>query len=118
MKTLFLILLTFVFTSINAQSSCSDIIENVKSNGYGSSFFSPSSEAISQVTFYDVTVDYKSYYFAVIKFSSNFSKEYIYQVGSNTKMNYSMNYLTSAGKSFWKFIAPYNENLKCAPDFD
>lgn len=118
MKKIFLILLTFILTSINAQSSCNEIIETVKSKAYGSSFFSPSSEAISQVTFYNVSIDYKTYYFAVVKFSSNFSKEYIYQVGSNTKTNYSMNYLTSAGKSFWKFIAPYNDNLKCAPDFD
>ncbi|WP_379964610.1 hypothetical protein [Epilithonimonas sp. UC225_85] len=118
MKKIFLVIITFFFVSINAQSSCNEILESVKSNGRAQTFFSPSSEAVSQITFYDVTVEYKTYYFAVVKFSSNLYKEYIYQVGSNTKMNYSMNYLTSAGKSFWKFIAPYNENLKCAPDFD
>jgi len=118
MKKILLIVLTYVFTSIQAQSSCNEIIETVKLEGYGSTFFSPSSEAVSQVTFYNVNIEYKTYYFAIVKFSSSFSKEYIYQVGSNTKMNYSMNYLTSAGKSFWKFIASYNENLKCAPEFD
>lgn len=28
-----------------------------------------------------------------------------------------MNYLGSAGKAFWKYIAPYNDNLNCAPNF-
>jgi len=36
----------------------------------------------------------------------------------NTKFNYSVNYLTSAGKAFWDYIQPYNKNLGCAPDYD
>jgi hypothetical protein len=36
---------------------------------------------------------------------------------SNTKFNYSRNYLNSAGKAFWEYIHPYNETLGCAPDF-
>jgi len=95
-----IIITKLYFTISLGQSSCNEIIDNVKSNGRGQTFFSPSSEAISQVTFYDVTIEYKTYYFAIVKFTSNFYKEYIYQVGNNTKMNYSMNYLTSAGKSF------------------
>ncbi|WP_313267420.1 hypothetical protein [Epilithonimonas vandammei] len=118
MKKILLISSLIFFNSYNAQSSCSEIIDLAKANGRSQTFFSPSSEAISQVTFYDVNIDYNTLHFAIVKFTSNYYKEYIYQVGSNTKMNYSMNYITSAGKSFWKFIEPYNQNLKCAPNFD
>ena len=41
---------------------------------------------------------------------------YIYQVGSDTEFNYSLNYLTSAGEAFWDYIQPYNQNLNCAPN--
>jgi len=30
--------------------------------------------------------------------------EYINQVSSNTKMNYSFKYINSAGKAFWRYI--------------
>lgn len=61
-------------------------------------------------------IDYKYYYFAIVCFRQEYSykcKEYIYQVSSRTKLDYSLNYLDSAGKAFWKYIQSYNENLDC-----
>ncbi|EIJ38120.1 hypothetical protein JoomaDRAFT_1100 [Galbibacter orientalis DSM 19592] len=115
--TAFLLLLTY---GIQAQS-CDELMEFVKSESYGSTYNSPSSTAISKVTFYTTTIDYQTYYFAIVCFKKNeYSyncSEYLYQVASNTKLNYSYDYLNSAGKAFWKHIQPYNENLGCAPDF-
>jgi hypothetical protein len=101
--------------------SCDEMIEFVKSKSYGTTYTSYNSDAISKVTFYDVMIDYKMHYFAVVCFKQKYSyscSEYIYQVASNTKMNYSINYYESAGKAFWKYIQPYNEVLKCAPDLE
>lgn len=119
MNKYFLVLIfTMGLLSLKAQSSCSDIMEYVKSKDYGSTYSSYSSDAISQVTFYEVTDEnYNTYYFAVVRFTSSYT-DYIYQVNSRTKFNYSMDYLDSAGKAFWKYIQPYNETLNCAPDFD
>lgn len=105
--------------TLKAQS-CDEIMDYVKSKDYGTTYISYNSEAIAKVTFYEVYVDYKALYFAVVCFKQEYSykcSEYIYQVGSNTKMYYSMNYLNSAGKAFWQYIQPYNENLGCAPNF-
>ena len=118
----FLTLLIFILCVYNANSqSCEEMMEFVKSKGYGSTYTSYNSEAISKVTFYDVVIDYKTYYFAIVCFKKKYSytcSEYIYQVASNTKMYYSINYIESAGKAFWKYIQPYNENLQCAPDLE
>lgn len=117
-----LCLLLFILFAFEMKSQdCDEIIAFVKSKSYGSTYTSYNSDAISKVTFYDVIIDYKTYYFAVVCFKQKYSyscSEYIYQVASNTKMNYSINYYDSAGKAFWKYIQPYNENLNCAPDFD
>lgn len=113
-----LILLTVLTVTLNAQS-CQEVMEYVKSKGYGTTYTSYNSDAISKVTFYQITVDYKTMYFAIVCFKQKYSygcSEYIYQVGSNTKMYYSMNYLNSAGKAFWEYIQPYNMNLGCGPD--
>lgn len=113
--SLFVLSLCF---NLNAQTSCSELISYVKANGYGTTYYSYDSDAISQVTFYEVTDDnYTTYYFAIVRFTSSYT-DYIYRVGSNTKSNYSFNYMDSAGKAFWKYIQPYNEVLDCAPDFD
>lgn len=117
MKLIFSILLLCFVINLQAQS-CKETLDFVKSKGYGITYYSPSSKAVSQITFYNVSIEYKTYYFAVVKFTSNFYKEYIYLVGLNTKYNYSMNYLDGAGEAFWKYIAPYNKNLGCAPDFE
>lgn len=118
-KFLFYLILFFgISSTINAQSSCQDIIDYVKSEGYGSTYYSYSSDAITQVTFYDVTDDsYNTYYFAIVRFTSSYT-DYIYQVGSNTRNNYSMDYLNSAGKAFWNYIEPYSDNLGCGPNFN
>ncbi|WP_209404194.1 hypothetical protein [Pseudozobellia sp. WGM2] len=114
--TLFFILLSSQ-SNFYAQTSCSDLLNRVESESYGTTYSSYGSDAISQVTFYDLTDDsYNTYYFAVVQFTSSYNK-YIYQVSSITERNYSYNYITSAGKAFWKYIQPYNENLNCAPDF-
>ncbi|MFN8326634.1 MAG: hypothetical protein U0T80_12970 [Flavobacteriaceae bacterium] len=119
-KVILLIFVSLTAVTLNAQS-CDEIMEYVKKEGgYGTTYTSYNSDAISKVTFYQLTVDYKTLYFAIVCFKKEYSyscSEYIYQVGSNTKLNYSMNYLNSAGKAFWEYIQPYNENLGCAPNF-
>lgn len=122
MKNLILILALFI-TSINAKAqTCDEVMEYVKKEGgYGTTYNSYNSDAISKVTFYQLTVDYNTLYFAIVCFKKEYSyscTEYIYQVGSNTKFNYSMDYLNSAGKAFWEHIQPYNNKLDCAPDFE
>lgn len=106
---------------LNAQS-CDEIMEFVKSKDYGTTYTSYNSTAISKVTFYSVSVDYQTHYFAIVCFKPNeYSyncSEYIYKVGSNTKFNYSSNYYNSAGKAFWKYIEPYSDVLGCSPNFD
>lgn len=115
--TLFAVL---TFGKVQAQS-CQEILNHVKSENYGTTYNSYNSDAISSVTFYDVLIDYQMYYFAIVCFKNEYSygcSEYIYQVASNTKMYYSMNYYSSAGEAFWKYIQPYNDNLGCAPNFE
>jgi hypothetical protein len=101
--------------------SCQEWMNYVKSESYGTTYTSYNSDAISKVTFYNVYIDYQTYYFAIVCFKQEYSygcNEYIYLVGSNTKMNYSINHYESAGKAFWNYIQPYNENLGCAPNFN
>lgn len=103
---------------VKAQN-CEELIEYVKSESYGTTYSSPLSDAISKVTFHTVSIDYKTYYVAIVCFKEKYSygcSEYIYIVGSNTKMYYSMNYFDSAGKAFWKYIQPYHQNSECSPD--
>src|SRR5690554_4287749 len=99
MKKVILILVVFLTAiSIKAQS-CSELMEYVKSEGYGTTYTSYTSEAISKVTFYEIKIDYETFYFAIVTFKSKNSysgKEYIYQVASNTKTNYSISYMSSA----------------------
>lgn len=118
-KHIALFILSLSFFIGNSQT-CDEIMEYVKSNSYGTTYTSYDSEAISKVTFYEIMIDYQFHYFAIVCFKRKYysCSEYIYQVGSNTKLNYSMNYSYSAGKAFWKYIQPYNENLECAPDFN
>lgn len=116
-KIIFLFLFAFGLLNLNAQTSCSELIDFVKSKDYGTTYSSYSSDAITKVTFYSVYEDYKYYYFAIVQFTSSY-KEYIYQVSSNTKSNYSYDYYDSAGKAFWKHIQPYNGNLKCGANFN
>jgi hypothetical protein len=115
-KNILLFVLLVSINNLNAQSSCADMIAMVESESYGTTYYSYDSDAISQVTFHEVTDDsYNTYYFAIVKFKSSYN-EYIYQVSSNTKMKYSMNYRQSAGEAFWQYIQPYNDNLNCAPN--
>ena len=118
----YLSVVLFIFWTISVKSqSCEEIMNYVKSQSVGTTYTSYNSEAISKVTFYQVLVDYKTLYFAIVCFKQKYTygcKEYIYQVGSNTKIYYSLNYLTSAGKAFWEYIHPYRKTLGCAPDFD
>ena len=115
-KFLLFFTLTLGVYNLNAQMSCSELMEYVKSKSYGTTYYSFDSSAVSQITFYNVTDNnYNAYYFAIVKFTNSY-KEYIYQVNSDTELNYSMNYTESAGKAFWKYIKPYNEILNCAPN--
>ena len=121
MKTI-LTTITFLFlSSLMFSQTCDEQIEYLEDNYYGSTYSSPLSTAISQVTFYEATIDYSTVYFAIVCFKNKYSygcSEYLYQVGSDTKYNYSMNYLDSAGKAFWSYIEPYGDNSPCAPDLD
>ena len=111
-----------IISSLSTQAqSCEELMEYVKSEGSGTTYTSYTSEAISKVTFYTLYIDYQSHYFAIVCFKKNYGygcNEYLYKVAHNTKLNYSLNYLNSAGKAFWNYIQPYNENLECAPDFE
>ena len=122
MKKNFLIFFLLIgINSVHGQS-CEELLSYVKSKGgYGTTYTSYNSDAITKVTFYDIMIDYKTYYFAIVCFKDQYSfncKEYSYQVGSNTKWNYSINYLESARRAFWKYIHPHNQNLQCAPKFE
>lgn len=119
-KYLILILILIGVNYANAQS-CEEIMNFVKSKSYGTTYTSYDSEAISKVTFYTVSVDYKTLYFAIVCFKRQYSyscNEYIYQVASNTQLNYSLDHYDSAGKAFWKHIQPYADVLGCSPNFD
>ncbi|GAL76087.1 hypothetical protein JCM19275_2219 [Nonlabens ulvanivorans] len=121
MKALCITVVLLLHSLLSFSQTCDEQIEYLEDNYYGSTYSSPLSTAISQVTFYEATIDYSTVYFAVVCFKSKYSygcSEYLYQVGSNTKYNYSMNYLDSAGKAFWSYIEPYGDNSPCAPDLD
>lgn len=118
MKIRLLFLAFFLSCTFFKSQTCDDMIKYVKSKSSGVTYYSSSSSAISQVTFYTIYENYKTYYFAIVKFTSDYYREYIYQVGSNTSYNYSMNYMTSAGKAFWNYVQPYNKVLDCAPDIE
>ena len=112
-----LLLCSFVLTA----QTCEEQIEYLQDNYYGTTYNSPTSTAISKVTFYDATIDFRTVYFAVVCFKSKYSygcNEYLYRVGSNTSLNYSLDYLDSAGKAFWSYIEPYGDNSPCAPDLN
>ncbi len=112
--------LLIIFISLNgisAQRSCDEFKDYVKSKSYGSTYHSYDSDAIRKVSFHEISDDsYNTYYFAIVQFTSSY-KEYIYQVDSRAKWNYSMNYNSGAGEAFWEYIQPYNNVLGCAPDF-
>ena len=116
-----ILLSTILLITIQGFSqSCDEMMDYVKKGNFGTTYNSYSSSVIQKVTFYDKMIDYQSYYFAIVCFKNDFygCSEYIYQVGSRTKFNYSLDYYSSAGKAFWKHIEPYNANLDCAPDFE
>lgn len=94
-------------------------MNSIKSENYGTTYTSHNSDAISKVTFYDVMIDYQTYFAMSVLRKTIMDVQSIYiRVASNTKFNYSTNYLDSAGKAFWKYIQPYNETLECAPNFE
>src|SRR5688572_8928392 len=117
MKNIILLLILLFSFSVIKSQTCEEILQFVKSEGSGRTFYSFDSDAITKITFYEVSIDYETYYFAVVVFTSSF-KEYIYQVAYNTKTKYGFEYLDSAGKAFWNCIHPYNKNLGCAPKFE
>jgi hypothetical protein len=121
MKTQLSITLALLCYTLSYSQTCDEQIKYLQENYYGSTYSSPTSTAISKVTFYEATNDYSTLYFAVVCFKSKYSygcNEYLYQVGSNTQLNYSMNYLNSAGKASWSYIEPYGDNSPCAPDME
>ncbi|TYC08453.1 hypothetical protein ES677_14325 [Bizionia gelidisalsuginis] len=117
MKAIIITLLMLFSINTRAQS-CKEFMELVKSENSGTAYTSYTSSSISKVTFYEVSTNSTKLYFAIVCFKREYSincNEYIYQVASDTKSNYSNNYYLSAGKAFGKYIAPYKNNLKCGP---
>ena len=45
----------------------------VKSKSYGKTYESYDSDAISKVTFYELVIDYETYYFAIVCFKNQYS---------------------------------------------
>ncbi len=116
------VLISILFSCIQVYSqSCEELMDFVKSKDYGTTYTSFDSEAISKVTFYTVSIEYQTHYFAIVCFKKEYSfscNEYIYQVSSSTQSNYSLDHYDSAGKAFWKHIQPYSGNLDCSPSFN
>ncbi|GGE06904.1 hypothetical protein [Psychroflexus salis] len=121
MKKVIILFIIFLSSFFANSQTCEEYMKFVKSESRGTTYTSYTSDAISKVTFYEVSADYQTYYFAIVCFKKEYSiqcSEYIYQVASSTKTNYAMNYLNSAGEAFWNYIQPYHKNLGCAPDFE
>ena len=122
MKKIFFTLYILIgVLNVKAQS-CEEIIEFVKSKDYGTTYTSYNSDAISKVTFYSFYIDYQPYYYAIVCFKANeysySCSEYIYQVASSTKFNYSLDHYNSAGEAFWNHVQPYAGVLGCSPNFN
>jgi hypothetical protein len=65
-KSILIFLISLTAIAVNAQS-CEEIMEYIKKEGgYGTTYTSYNSDAISKVTFYQITVDYKNIYFAIV----------------------------------------------------
>lgn len=119
MKKIILLISVFLFFDFSLKGqSCEELMKNVKSQSSGITYYSLDSDAISKVTFYELSIDYKTYYFAIVCFKNQVydCTEYIYLVSSNTKLNYALNYTNSAGNAFWKYINPFKNNLDCSPN--
>jgi len=102
--------------NLHSQASCDEIRSYVQSKDYGLTYYSSDSDAITKVSFHEITDEsYNTLYFAIVQFTSSYT-EYIYQVDSNTQFSYSLNYTSSAGEAFWDYIHPYRQVLGCAPD--
>jgi len=103
MKTYLLVLLSTFALNYSIAQTCEEMMQLIKSESYGTAYANYNSDAISKVTFYNVRIDYQTYYYAIVCFKQEYSygcSEYIYQVASNTQMYYSMNYMNSAGEAF------------------
>ena len=77
-KLIFLLAIISSVSNSYSQSSCDEMLEMVESQGYGTSYYSYGSDAISEVTFYEISDNsYNDYYFAVVRFTSSY-EDYIY----------------------------------------
>ncbi len=104
----------------NSKKNCNTLIRSFKAKYNGDRYNSPSSSSISSVTFYNINIDRRINYFAIVCFknsNNNYCNEYLYQVSLQTKELYSTFYRNSAGKAFWKYVNPHKKNLLCSPDF-
>jgi hypothetical protein len=73
MKYLILILVV-MFSSIDAKAqSCKEFISYVKAKSYGTTYSSFDSDAISKVTFYQVSENYQTLHFAIVCFKQKYS---------------------------------------------
>jgi len=87
MKHLTTSLLIIVGVNTAKAQNCGELMEYVKSKSWGTEYVGYNSDAISKVTFYEITRNYQTLYFAVVCFKKEYSfscAEYIYQVNANT----------------------------------
>jgi hypothetical protein len=118
LRGVFLLTLFTLSTSIYSQS-CEEYKNIVKRSATGTTYYSYTSSSISEVTFYTLSIDYQNYHYAIVCFKTSFGcSEYIYQVSSDTEINYSIHYLRSAGEAYWAYIHPYRSILGCSPSFN
>ncbi|MFK7978820.1 MAG: hypothetical protein AB8G86_02460 [Saprospiraceae bacterium] len=114
---LILLCLLFIMNSpLMGQINCEDIKEYVETEGFQqSSYCCFDSEFLTGVKFYSLTIEYQTYYYALVQF--NFGKWYIYQVPSNSQFNFGLHaFGDQAGEAFHTYIHAYREHLDCAPN--
>lgn len=117
MKSLMTLLITLLgCLNLCAQMTCDELTEIIKDKGDNvESDYCFGDEALSQIDFYKLEVDYVEYYFAVVTFKSNPYQEYTYQIPQEAMNDYIYNFSDEDIEKFWKYIQPYNSILDCSP---
>lgn len=114
MKNIFISTILILFTvNLFSQTSCQEIMEVVEQEGIEqASYCCFDSDFLTGVKFYDLTIDYNTYSFALVQFE--FGSWYIYRVPSNSQFNFSLYaYGDQAGEAFHEYIHAYKDNLDC-----
>jgi hypothetical protein len=110
----------FLFTCNLSGQSGQELINSLKNEYDGYTYYSDYSASIADVTFYQVDGDYETIYYAIVCFrreNSTYCDEYIYQVEYYTEDDYALDFEYSAGEAFWNHIEPFSDVLDCGPGF-